>query len=400
MGESSFAHVLLLLALVLTLAKVGGEIATRLHQPPVLGELAAGILLGNLPWPALSDIKSDPAVDMLSQLGVLVLLFGVGLESTVADVVAVGAAAARVAVLGTIASFAFGFALSFAIAPSAGVGLHAFLGAAITATSIGITARVFKDLGKTRTPEARTILGAAVLDDIIGLVVLAVVSGILTSHTASPIGIAWTLAKTAGFLAVAVVVSMRVTPRLFRLAARLRTGGVLLAVGLSFCFFLSWAAHMMGLAPLVGAFAAGLVLEDAHSAHFVARGERSLSQLVEPLSEFLVPFFFVVMGLRADVRVLFQPDTLLLAGALTLAAIAGKLACGLGAKRGVDRLTVAIGMVPRGEVTLIFASLGVTLSSRVLDPRGYSALVAVVVLTTLVTPALLKWAFSRARVSA
>ncbi len=402
MTGDAFAHVVLLLALVLTVAKIGGELATRIGQPPVLGELLAGMILGNLPIGSLPELGANPYIDMLARLGVLILLFEVGLESTVADVLAVGVAAARVAVLGTVASFVLGFALAFAVAPSARTSTHVFLGAAITATSIGITARVFKDLGKTRTAEARTILGAAVLDDVIGLVILALVSGVMTGRAAgaslSASHLALVLLKTLGFLAIAIVVSMRVTPRLFRLAAQLRTGGVLLAVGLSFCFFLSWASDAMGLAPLVGAFAAGLVLEDAHSAHFVARGERSLAQLVEPLSEFLVPIFFVVMGIRADVRVLFRAETLLLAAALTAAAIVGKLACALGAARGVDRLAVALGMMPRGEVTLIFASLGITLSATgapALDKQVYSALVTVVIVTTIVTPAALKWTFAR-----
>ncbi|HEY8078264.1 MAG TPA: cation:proton antiporter [Labilithrix sp.] len=397
MTGDAFAHVVLLLALVLMMAKVGGEIATRLGQPPVLGELLAGILLGNLPFGDLPGLGANPYIDLLARFGVLILLFEVGLESTVADVLAVGVAAARVAVLGTVFSFALGFGVARIVAPDAGLPAHVFVGAAITATSIGITARVLKDLGKTRTKEARTILGAAVLDDIIGLVVLALVSGFFGARASrEPMGvlaIGWVLVKTLGFLAIAIVVSMRVTPRLFRFAARLRTGGVLLAIGLSFCFFLSWAAEAIGLASLVGAFAAGLVLEDAHSSHFVARGERSLAQLVEPISEFLVPVFFLVMGIRADVRVLVQPSTLLLAGALTIAAVVGKLACGLGTARGVDRLGVALGMIPRGEVTLIFASLGLTL----LDKRTYSALVTVVVLTTLLTPAALKWSFGRAR---
>lgn len=405
MGPSSgdsVAHVTLLLALVLMSAKLGGEAATRLKQPPVLGELLAGMLIGNLPWAGLRELSTNGPIDLLSRLGVLILLFEVGLESTVTDVLAVGMAAARVAVLGTIGTFLFGFGFALVLFPDAGVGVPAFLGAAITATSVGITARVFKDLGKTRSKEARTILGAAVLDDVIGLVILALVNALLvnraTGNSASPISLGLTVLKTIGFLAVAIFVSVRLTPRLFGFAAQLRTGGALLAVGLSFCFFLSWAADAMGLAPLVGAFAAGLVLEDAHSAQFVARGERSLTQLVEPISGFLVPIFFVVMGIRSDVRVLVQPATLLLAAVLTVAAILGKLACGLGVTRGVSRSGVALGMMPRGEVTLIFASMATALSvtgSEARDRTIYSALVTVVILTTLLTPAALKWTFKR-----
>jgi Kef-type K+ transport system membrane component KefB len=400
MAAASVAHVALLLALVLVAAKVGGEIATRLRQPPVLGELLAGLLLGALPWAEFRDLGSDRTVDMLSQLGVLILLFEVGLESTVRDVLHVGKAAVAVATLGTIGSFVTGFGAAFLVAPGRGIALHAFLGAALTATSVGITARVFKDLGRAGSREARTILGAAVLDDVIGLVVLALVSAWITNGHAGWPSLLWILGKTLGFLAVAIVLGVRVTPRLFGVAARLRTGGALLAVGLAFCFLLAWAAGAMGLAPLIGAFAAGLVLEDLHSAEFVARGERSLSQLIEPISGFLVPIFFVLMGVRADIRMFAHADTLLLLAVLVVAAIVGKLACTLGAGDGVNRLAVGFGMAPRGEVTLIYASLGVTLvanGSPLIDSKSYSALVGVVLLTTILTPTLLKWTLARRR---
>ncbi len=395
------AHLGLLLAVILVAAKVGSELATRLKQPAVLGELVVGMVLGSLPW--LRDFGSDPAVDVLARLGVLLLLFEVGLESTVRDVLEVGTAAARVAVLGTVATLALGWAVAAWLMPSSPMATHAFVGAAITATSVGITARVFKDLGRTRSSEARTILGAAVLDDVFGLIVLALVSGSITRASAGEPGPPsaaswlWLGVKTLGFLALAVLVGVKATPKIFAAVARLRTSGALLAFGLAFCFFLAWAAAAMDLAPIVGAFAAGLVLEELHSARFVARGERSLSQLIEPISSFLVPIFFVVMGIRADIRVFLEPATLLLAVALTGAAVLGKLACSLGVPRGVNRLTVAIGMMPRGEVSLSFASLGMTLAPLgvpVLDRRGYSALVAVVVLTAVLTPTALKWSFS------
>jgi Kef-type K+ transport system membrane component KefB len=397
------AHVALLLAVVLLASKLGSELATLAKQPPVLGELCAGILLGNLPGKPLGDLGSDASLDMLSRIGALLLLFEVGLESTVREVLAVGASAAGVAVIGTIGSFGAGVGAALWLAPERGVPGAIFLGAAITATSIGITARVFKDLGLSRSKEARTILGAAVLDDIIGLVVLALATAWLSSGPAagaSPSAVAWLVGKTVLFLAGAVVVGVWVTPRLFKSASKLRTRGTLLALGLSFCFALSWAASAMGLAPIVGAFAAGLVLEDLHSAPFVARGEPALAQRVEPISEFLVPVFFVVMGVRSDVRAFLDPRTLALAGALTAAAILGKVACGFAASKGVSRVAVAVGMIPRGEVVLVFASLGASLlvgGKPVVDARAYSALMIVVLLTTLVTPPLLKWSFARAK---
>jgi Kef-type K+ transport system membrane component KefB len=387
------------LALVLVAAKLGGHVATRLGQPPVLGELLAGTLLGNAGVAFLHGLGTDASIDMLARLGALVLLFEAGLESTVNEVVAVGPGAARVAVLGSVTTFFLGSCAGLAL--MRGRAAAVFLGASLTATSVGITARVFKDLSKTRSEEARTILCAAILDDIIGLVVLAIVSAWLTSSAApqTPASWAWLVVKPLAFLLVAMVVGVRLTPRLFARTAALRTHGALLAIGLAFCFSLSWAADAIGLAPIVGAFAAGLVLEDSHSAQFVARGERSLIQLVEPVSSFLVPVFFVVMGARADMRALFQPAALLLAASLTAAAVLGKLGCGFGAARGVDRVVVGFGMMPRGEVSLIFASLGATLhvaGAPILDPTAYSALVATVIFTTVLTPVALRWAFRRA----
>ncbi|HEY2407348.1 MAG TPA: cation:proton antiporter [Polyangiaceae bacterium] len=400
----SIAHLGLLVALVLVAAQVGGELATRLKQPPVLGELLAGMVLGNLPWKPLGELGSDTFVALLSQLGVLILMFEVGLDATIRDVLAVGAAAARVAVLGTLGSLVAGFLAASLLLPRASVVSHLFLGAAISATSIGVTARAFKDLDRTKTPEARTILGAAVLDDVLGLLVLALIGGWLTQRASGVSGVQalpliWRLVKTLGFLVAIVALGSRLTPWLFGLATKLRTRGTLLALALAFCLLLSWAANALGLAPLVGAFAAGLVLEDRHSARFVARGEKSLTELIEPLAQFLVPIFFVMMGIRADAGALLQPSTLGLALALTAASVVGKLVCGLGVARGVDRLTVAVGMIPRGEVALIFASLGMTLTfegAHLLDARGYSAIVAVVILTTLLTPLLVRWQLARA----
>jgi len=198
---------------------------------------------------------------------------------------------------------------------------------------------------------------------------------------------------------VALVLGTWLTPAWFRRAARLRTRDALLAVGLRFCFVLAWAASALGLAPLVGAFAAGLVLEDEHSESFVKRGERSLGELLEPMTSFLVPLFFVLVGLRTDLSLFIRPEVALLAAFLFVAAVAGKLACAAGVLRqGVSRLSVAIGMMPRGEVTLVFAALGRTLTAGgapLLDARGYAALVAVVIMTTIATPPALKWSLSR-----
>jgi Kef-type K+ transport system membrane component KefB len=397
----------LAITVILVAAKVGGDLAVRARQPSVLGELVAGILLGSLPLSFFRELRTDAGVDMLARLGVLVLLFEVGLDATVRDVMRVGVPSMRVAVLGTVGSLLFGWLAARFAAPGASPLGQMFLAAAITATSVGISARVLKDLGASRSPEAHTILGASVLDDVLGLVVLAIVSALVThagtagtadTKSVTPWSVALLAGKTFGFLAIALVAGTRLSPSIFRLSARLRGGGALVAAGLSLCFTLAWAADVIGLSPIVGAFAAGLILEEAHSARFVARGEPSLRERMEPISAWLVPIFFVLIGMRADFRALTDGPTLLLVGALVVAACLGKLVCAWGAARGTDRLAVAVGMMPRGEVSLVFANLGLTLhagAQPLLDSRQYSALVTVVVLTTLATPPALRWRLTR-----
>jgi Kef-type K+ transport system membrane component KefB len=208
-----------------------------------------------------------------------------------------------------------------------------------------------------------------------------------------------TLGKAALFLVGSLLLGVYLTPRLFSLASKLRSRGALLAFGLAFCFFLAWLASAIGLAPIVGAFAAGLVLEDLHSRSFVDRGERSLEELVHPISAFLVPIFFVLMGMHTDLRSFAQPGVLALAGVLTVAAIIGKQVCSLGVLRsGVDALTVGIGMIPRGEVGLIFANIGLALSvrgERIIESTAFSAVVVMVIITTMATPPALKWSLTR-----
>ncbi len=379
------------IALILAVAKVGSDIAVRLGQQPVLGELLAGVVLGSIHHPFFDGLRGDPHIDMLARLGVLILLFEVGLESTIRDVMHVGVASARVALLGSIGTLLAGWAAAAIAMPESNTLVHLFVGAAITATSVGISARVMKDAGAGRSREAHTILSAAVLDDVLGLVALALLTATVT-HSAQGLVTAWTVAwlvlKMVGLLAIGVVAGVKLSPLLFRLTARLRTSGALPATGLSFCFVLAWASNAIGFAPIVGAFVAGLILEDSHSARFVERGEASLSNRMEPISSWLVPIFFVLMGMRADFRAMAHPRTLLLVALLTLAAVFGKLACALGAPRGSNRLAIALGMIPRGEVSLVFATLG--LSIGLLDAGHYSALVTVVVVTTLLTPPALR----------
>jgi len=400
-GPSSdpVAHLALALGLLLLASRLVGEAATRLGQPQVLGELVAGITLSALPGVSFfRDLGADPSIDMLARLGAVVLLFEAGLALNVRDVLRVGGAAARVAVLGTVGSFALGWGMVAWLLPGAAPATRAFLAGALTATSVGISARVLKDIARTRTVEARTVLGAAVIDDVLGLLVLSLVTGWAASHAPaaeSALALLFLVGKTVAFFGGVIFLGQRLVPRLLTLTARLRTRSALVVVGLAFCFLLAWAADAIGLAPIVGAFTAGLVLEEAQWREFLDRGEPGLDQEIEPLSAFLVPLFFALLGIRTDLRAFAEPGTLALALGLTVAAVVGKLACGLGVARGGNRLAVSFGMMPRGEVSLIFASLGLTLG--VIDHRAYSALVVMVVLTTLATPFGLKWSFARGK---
>jgi Kef-type K+ transport system membrane component KefB len=387
------------LALVLVAALFAGHLAVRLGQPAVLGELLAGILLGNLPGlHALRFLATNHYLDILSQVGMLLLLFEVGLGLSVRDLFSVGPSSFFVASLGTVASLVIGTGAATLLMPASPIAARVFVGAALTATSVGITARVLRDMNASRSREAKIILGAAVVDDVLALVVLgAITAWIAPANLDRPaaVSILSLVMKTAGFLVFSIAMGVWLTPSWFRQAAKLQTRGALLAAGLGFCFLLSWAASAIGLAALVGAFAAGLVLEDAHSEPFVQRGERSLVELLQPMISFLVPVFFVLVGLRANVSVLAQPLLLATPLMLTAAALVGKLVCAGGVvNAGVNRLTVALGMMPRGEVTLVFAALGSTLrvgDMPLLDERGYLGLVSVVILTTIITPPALKW---------
>jgi Kef-type K+ transport system membrane component KefB len=398
--------VVLSLAIMLLAAKLGGHFASRIGQPAVLGELVAGVILGNLSllgFSGLDYLRDDAAVDIISRIGVILLLFGVGLESTVGQMRKVGLSSLLVATWGVIGSLAFGWGVGAVLLPDHSVYVHVFLGATLTATSVGITARVLQDLGRSQTSEARVILGAAVIDDVQGLVILAVLSGIISAANQggalSYAAVGFIVLKAAAFLIGSLGLGVYFSPRLFSLASRLQTQGVLLALGLSFCFVLAWLASYIGLAPIVGAYAAGLILEDLHYRDFLHRGEHTLEELIHPISSFLVPIFFVLMGLRTNLDAFASPGVLGLASVLCVTAILGKLVCSLGVLgSGTDRLSVGIGMIPRGEVGLIFANIGLTLTiagERIVDPSVYAAVVVMVIVTTVITPPLLQWSLQR-----
>jgi Kef-type K+ transport system membrane component KefB len=392
------------LALIGIGAKLGGSLFVRFGQSAVLGELLAGVVIGNLGLlgvHGLDHVRDLQAIEVLAQIGVLFLLFQVGLGTNVGDMLAVGASSFVVAVLGVVAPMALGFAVTLAFFPHHDRLADWFVGATLCATSVGITARVLADLGRTASREGRIILGAAVIDDVLGLIVLAVVAGVIQAvdlgRAFHPLSVVAILGKSVGFLVGALVIGRWLAPRAFRLATRLEGEGLLLSTALVFCFGLSYLAGLAGLAPIVGAFAAGLVLEEVHYRELQSRDrkQRGIPELLEPVAGFLVPVFFVLMGMRVDLRAFGRVEVLGFALALTLVAVLGKQACSLGVlERDCDRLAVGLGMIPRGEVGLIFASIGATLTlsgQRVVTPPLYSAVVMMVALTTLMTPPLLHW---------
>ena len=403
--------VLIGVAVMLVAAKLAGEVFERVGQPSVLGELCAGLVLGNLVifgFTRVEPLKTNETIAALAELGVIILLFEVGLESDIREMIEVGWSSLLVALLGVVAPFALGWLVSSYFLPEGGTLTHAFIGATLCATSVGITARVFKDLGKLATREARIILGAAVIDDVLGLLILAVVAGAIRAAAVggslSGIEIGWIALKSISFLIVSIVIGHFLIPRLVRGAGRLETRGVLLTLAISFCLFLSWAAAKVGLAPIVGAFAAGLILDEVHYKPTAGRDERGLHDLLYPVSTVLVPIFFVLMGLKVDLRLFANVDILGFALVLTVAAIVGKQICALGVvERGVNRLAIGLGMIPRGEVGLIFAGIGATLmlpsatgvNEPVISSATFGAIVIMVIITTLITPLALKWSLAK-----
>jgi len=408
----SFVVLLFELSLILTAAKLGGLVARRIRLPVVLGELGAGVILGNLALLGIGffkGIQHDPSLATLAELGVILLMFEVGVETTVPDLMRVGPSALLVALVGVIAPFFVGFGTVRLFFPDFSLWADIFLGATLCATSVGISARVLKDLGKIQSSEGRTILGAAVVDDVLGLIILAVVVALIGSSAASDVAVAQSVtervlvivSKAFGFLIVGTVLGVLFSKRLYRWAAGLEMRGMLLTLSLTLCFAFAFLAHRFELAPIVGAFSAGLILEPEHSRIFLKQESQSLEDLLIPLSTLFVPIFFLHMGMQVDLAALFSVKAIVMGLVLSAAAVAGKMACAAGVipgKNSIDRWTVALGMVPRGEVGLIFAGLGAGLKvagKPLLDPTLYAAIIVMVFVTTAMTPPLLTRRLSR-----
>jgi Kef-type K+ transport system membrane component KefB len=375
----SVAEILRDILVVLVAAKIAAEIAERIKVPAVVGEIVAGVVVGPS---VLGLVGPTEVLEVLAELGVILLLLQVGLEMDVRDLAAVGRASTSVAVVGVVAPMAMGYGVGVAFGHDSNTAL--FLGAALAATSVGITARVFSDLRALTSVEARTVLGAAVADDVLGLVILTVVVRIVTEGTVSVLSIAEIVGVALAFLVLTAWLGGRVGPPLFRAVQRYsRSAGTLVALALAFTLFFAELADAAQLAPIIGAFVAGLSLSRSDQRE---RIERELL----PVGHLFVPVFFLAIGIQVDVASFVNADVLAIAGALTVVACIGKVVAAVGAVGSPgDKPLIGFGMLPRGEVGLIFATIG--LNDGVLGENLYASLLLVVLVTTLLAPPLLRW---------
>lgn len=400
-GPDELVRLLVVLAIMLAAGKFSGELFDRIGQPAVLGELLAGALLGGSALGIIPTSPEDPlygVLHVLAEIGVIVLLFEIGLETDLKQLLRVGPGAASVAVVGVALPFAAGFLywvspISVAdfntVSPST---TAIFLGAALTATSVGITARVLTDLKIFRTTEARMILGAAVLDDVLGLVLLGLVATLAAGGSVGIFEVGRALGVALGFLAAAVGLGLLFAPRIFATIDRMRVRGVLLVSAFAFVLAVSALAQVAGSAMIIGAFAAGIILSGTNQFD-------AIESQMKPVADIFTPIFFLGIGAQLDLGLLNPLSSanwpvLLVGGVVTLIAALGKVAAGWAVPwRSFNRLAVGLGMMPRGEVGLIFANVG--LSQGVLSRQLFGAIMIMVIATTFLAPPLLKWSVRR-----
>lgn len=443
------APVILGVTSILAFAVAGRIVARKLNQPTVLGELLMGILLGNVAWylgvdlitvlregprvfeavnavlagtPAaeiatttfgdekgmeLLRIITGPAggevmqvahtVDIFSRYGIIFMLFMVGLGTNLEEMRSVGPESMRVAVIGVVVPVGLGFVTERLLMPDLGLHSSMFVAATLAATSIGISATVLKEAGATNTREGRIILGAAVGDDILGLILLAVVSGIVVSGSVNVTELVSIVIVSVLFLSAAVYLGPAIVKASARLMQSFDIVEAKMFTSYLFVMVLAWMANLAGLATIIGAFAAGVILHDGYFREKTDNdaGERTFTirELIMPLEVILVPIFFILMGIQVKLEAFLSWPVVTLAAVLLIAAVVGKLACGLGANRASNRLAIGIGMMPRGEVGLVFAAIGRTLG--VIDDAIFSAIVLMVIVTTLAAPPMLKWQLAR-----
>jgi Kef-type K+ transport system membrane component KefB len=378
-AEGDLAGVLLDLFVILLAAKLGDELFKRLGQPALIGEILAGVLIGPslLGW-----VEPDEVFQVFAELGVVFLLFWVGLETRLSDMRAVGASATRVGVLGVVFPFAGGIGLGFALGDGSAEAI--FLGVALTATSVGITSAVLIELGVLQSAAGRTILGAAVIDDVLALLLLAVATGLADNGGLDVGDLALVLAIALAFVAFFALVGTRVTQRWPRLLHTPRFSESPLLPAVLVCLGLAALAAEVGLAAVIGAFLAGMIVAETREQHPIERE-------VAPLYAFFPPFFFVFIGAELDLGALADGGALALVAGLTALAVVTKyVGAWLGASRlaRCERQVVALGMIPRGEVGIIVAGIGA--SAGVVGDERFAVIIAMSVATTLIAPPLLR----------
>lgn len=438
------ASVILAVTGIFFFAILGRYLARRLHQPGVLGELLMGVLVGNLAYfcgshliiilregaaifdvvkdmlegnslsQSVSSVITNPyyakqitkalsapqgteyikiayVVDIFSRYGVIFLLFMVGLESSFEELKHTGRESIFVAIIGVVAPMILGFTAAYFLLPESSYSADLFIAATLSATSIGITARVLAEMNKLRTREARTILGAAMLDDILGLIILAVVSSIVIGGAVDMMLVLKILISCLLFFMGVLYLGPYVLVKAVGFFRFLEPWESKLFISFIFVMALSWLATYVHLAAIIGAFAAGIVIHDGYfilHEPYHPKEHRTIQLLISPLESILAPMFFMLIGIQVKLETFYNWHVILLAAGLLLAAIVGKLISGIGANRKDDRLLVGIGMLPRGEVGLVFASIGRTLG--VISDDLFSAIVLMVIITTFIAPPLLK----------
>ena len=383
-AATGVADILVALFVVLLAAKLGDELFKRLGQPALVGEILAGVVIGPS---ALGLVEPDETLEVFAELGVVFLLFWVGLETRLSDMRDVGPVAARVGALGVLVPFAAGYGAGLALGESGATSV--FLGAALVATSVGITSAVLIELEALASTAARTILGAAVIDDILAMVLLAVAVGVADQGGVDLTSIGVVIALALGFVVFVAIGGTRLVarwPDVFH-APRFSESPLLPAVIL--CLGLAAFAAQIGLAAIIGAFLAGMVVAETKDRH-------DFEEEVAPLYAFFPPFFFVFIGLEVDLGAFADAGTLGLLLAITVLAFATKFLSAWLAARSMgarDALVVALGMVPRGEVGIIVAGIGAT--AGVIEPDLFAVIVGMSIATTLVIPPLLRRALER-----
>ena len=373
------------IAIILLAAKIGAEIMRRIGQPAVIGELVAGIIIGYYALGLLPHAESGDVISTLAEVGIVLLLFEVGLETNLKEFIELGKTSLLVAVIGVIAPFSFGYGFVYLIDSTSYTFEKAlFVGAAMTATSVGITARVFADLGALKTKEAKTIIGAAVVDDIFGLIILTIVAGVLGGNgdiNSTTVGII--AIKALAFLVLSVFIGRKLSPKIFNLFKKIPSPGTFVTGSFLFAIVFGAAAHFVGLHPIVGAFAGGVV---AGESDMTSR----IREEMKPLNYLLVPIFFVYTGSEVDITILASLDVFGYGIGLSILGFIGKYVSALGAiGKGMNTSIIGLGMVPRGEVGLIFVAVATATFSEIIGQEIIASIVWMVINTTIIAPILL-----------